>query len=163
EEAPAPAPAPRVEVLSWAGSITGAGASASTPAGALCCAQVAPAGENADVAFAVVEGLKGIVVELVWTHEQFDLDLIVAAADYDPMTPAPPQPYTGHRWVAAGGAPGQPEGRATVLVTEAEALAILGDWTLHVNAKGPAHEVPFTLFVSLFYDQAPAADYTAAA
>lgn len=163
QPAPTPAPAPRVEVLAWNGSMTGlgAGAQAPPPGPSFCCAQVAPTAENADVEF-TVGALKGIVVELVWTDPQFDLDLVVNAADYD-VTPAPPEPYTGHRWYAGGGAPGQPEGRAVLVLTDAEALAITGTWTAHVGAKGPANAVAFAIYVSLFHDEAPAADYTAAA
>lgn len=158
---PHPPPTPRVEVFAWNGSITGAGAGASTPAGAsVCCVSVAPVNENADQTFDVDVALQGIVVEVVWTDAAFDLDLLVTAPDYD-VAPAPPEPYTGHRWEALGGAPGQPEGHTTIAITEAEALALLGTWNMHVSAKGPANAASFALYVSLFYDEAPASDYTA--
>lgn len=159
EPAPA-APAPRITVLAWNGTLTGAGVSASTPGGEICCASATPANENADVEFDVPAGLKGIVVELAWTDTQFDLDLLAAAPDYDP-TPAPPAPYTGHRWLAAGGAPGQPEGRATIAIVDEAALALTGGWGVHASPKGPANAVAFALYVSLFHDEAPASGYTA--
>lgn len=164
EEPPAAAPpAPRVEVEAWNGSLTAVGAGATAPTGTeVCCAQVAPANSNADVEFDVPSGLKGIVVEIVWADAQFDLDLIVTASDYDAV-PAPPEPYTGHRWFAGGGAPGQPEGHSTIVITDADALALTGTWSAHASAKGPANAAAFTLFVSLFYDEAPATDYTASA
>lgn len=159
---PLPPPPPRVEVFAWNGSITGAGAAASTPAGAsVCCVSVAPVNENTDQSFDVATALRGIVVEIVWTDEAFDLDLLVTAPDYD-ATPAPPQPYTGRRWEALGGAPGQPEGHSTIAITDADALALLGTWKALVSAKGPANAATFTLYVSLFYDEAPASDYSAA-
>ena len=163
EESPAPAPAPappRVEVEAWNGSLTGVGAAATTAGPEICCASVAPVNSNADVAFDVPAGLKGIVVELVWSDAQFDLDLLVTASDYA-ATPAPPEPYTGHRWLAADGAPAQPVGRATIVITDADSLAITGTWGAHASAKGPANEVAFTMLVSLFYDEPPATDYTA--
>lgn len=159
-----PPPEPRVVVLAWSGNVTGVGGSvtaAPPPAPAVCCAQVAPAGENVDESFAV-ESPKGIVVELVWSDAQFDLDLVLEAADFDPAAPSPTQPYGGHRWIAGEGAPGQPDGHARIVLAEPEALAIAGDWTWRVNAKGPANAVAFSVYVSLFLDEAPPADHAAA-
>ena len=160
---PPPPPAPRITVYAWNGSLTAAGIGAAAPTGhEVCCAQAAPANENADVEFDVESGLKGIVVELVWTDPQFDLDLIVTASDYDVAPTPPDSAYTGHRWYAGEGTPAQPEGHAAIAITDADALAVTGAWMAHASAKGPANAVAFTLLVSLFYDEAPASGYTAA-
>lgn len=160
---PPPPVAPRVETLSWAGSITGVGAGAkSSPAGPVCCFGANAAEENVGGSFDVPTALKGIVVELVWNDSTLDLDLELDAPDHAmPFPPTGPQMHTGHWWYADGGTPGAPDRHATIAITDAEPLALTGAWEWYVIAKGPANEVAFTVYATLFYDQAPPDGFSA--
>ena len=73
----------------------------------LCCPNYAVDGPNADVSFAVPAGLDAILVELVWTDAQLDLDLLAFAPDYGPSEEPPGLP-AGHHWLASSGSPGRP-------------------------------------------------------
>lgn len=167
---PAPAPvAPRVDVLSWNGSITGAALSSAgqpVPAPYAQSPIASAKAENVDGSFDVAAGLQGIVVELTWIDPQFDLDLRLDAPDAaDAVPPSADGPSVatrnGHYWTSAGGEPGQPNARETILVTDPEALALAGAWSWFATPKGPANDVAFTVYVSLFYDAAPGDGYTA--
>ncbi|HUR70318.1 MAG TPA: hypothetical protein VM370_13820 [Candidatus Thermoplasmatota archaeon] len=160
--APPPAnapPPPRVAVSSWNGSLTALGGGPGTPA-----AQAVA--DNAKQTFDVAAGLQGIVVELVWSDEHFDLDLGLSAPDASaPLPPDPsalPETSSGHTWSAAGGTPGAPDRHATILITDADALGLVGTWTWDVYAKGPV-QASFVVYLSLFYDSAPPGDYSAVA
>lgn len=159
--APEPAPAPRVDVLWWNGSTTSAGLGALEAQGNCCLVATAP--DEGWTRFNVPEGAKGVVVELIWTDARVDLDLRVSAADYAPGDPQSGSLTTGHAWSAAGGAPGQPDGHATIVVTDAEALAASGEWGWQVFGKGAAPQAAFQIVSSVFLDEAPADDYQAAA
>lgn len=149
------APATRVEVTMWNGTITGFGVS--PPQGPICCWWFAAAGQMSGE-FDVPEAPTAILLELVWTHAQFDLELELYGPDWEiVMVPDPAAPATsrGHSWSATGGLPGQPDGRAAILVTDPDALALTGTYAWRVGTEGAAHEAPFTVAVSLFYGETP--------
>ena len=123
-------------------------------------------GDNVGGNFDVPTGLTGIIVELVWMDPQFDLDMRVDATDAADAVPPTAngttvETQTGHSWVSAGGEPGQPNHAERIEITDADALALAGSWAWTVSPKGPANAVAFTIYVSMFRDMAPGADYTA--
>lgn len=164
-EAAAPEPAPHVEVAIVNGTITGASPTVSGPVG-FCCSWMMVDGENTEGTFST-EGADGVVVELTWSDATFDLDLGVFAPDFEDVLPpelneTQPEFTRGHYYMAYDGMTGSPDGHATIVVTDEEALALAGEWRWLVGTKA-GHDVAFTVHVSLFHGGVPADGYTAAA
>lgn len=164
--ASAPAPetppaAPSVDVLTWNGTFTGVGVS--PPEGPVCCWWRPVAGES-EGTFEVARTPVAILVELAWDDAVFDLELQLFAPDWEVVMvpdPADPALERGHSWRATEGLPGQPDAHARILVTEPEALALLGTYAWRVGAEGPAHEAAFRVAASVFYDAPPADGHSA--
>lgn len=157
-----PQPAPKVTVQTWEGSATGGGLGSAQPAPGLFVGTVQ--GEGTSGTFAISPGTVGLVLELVWTDEAMDLDLALRGPDSGmapPSDPTAPSFDAGHVYASDGGAPGQPDGHAFIVVTDPEALALEGEWTWEVASKGSV-EAPFTVYLSLFEGAPPAEGYSAA-
>lgn len=152
--APVPPPGPTYATQRLFGNVTGVGVTTEAVGG-----HAAPPGsEVPPVATTVVAGTTALLVELRWTAAQpFDLDVVLTAPDYatgpsaEPNQSAPQESsvalWSGHRWTAAEGAPGQPD-VARILVDDPGALALTGDWTVDIAAKGPAASAAYELAIT---------------
>lgn len=158
---PAATAAPRITTSSWNETMTGAGAS--PPAGPACCVWRTANG-NDDEGFEVPADAKGVVVELFWEGATIDLDLQVLAADYAEHIPPDPAAPTatsdGHAWANTAGRPGEPDGHATIVIVEPDAL-VPGTWYWRVGADGPANEIAYQVVASVFLDALPPEGYSA--
>lgn len=144
-------------VVAWnqtrEGVITGVGAGATVGNVYLCCLSAHQQGESIQGAFPVGVGTVRIVVALRWDDPRVDLDLLVAAPDYEfflppELNPAGPnlRDSRGFSRYDGNGTLGQPDGLARIEVTDLAELALAGEWTWEVRSK-TALSTPFRVNV----------------